>query len=164
MAFRAFERNSGSEKKSSDSLGKMCLICVFKFCMLQIFFRISNELSRRDIHREKNSSRCDDSPKKKNVYAVHALIWKCSVQNKFSTWNINIGECFCVNFDILKHSVAMSDPCENWESTPGIKRIVCESRARMKLRNFYAYCLLEYLPNKNWLFQMCVIVFVSATI
>ena len=74
------------------------------------------------------------------------------------------GVCFCVNSDILKHSVAMSDPCENRESIPGLKLMVWESRARMKLPNFYAYCLKIYLPNQNWLFQMCVIVFVSAII
>ena len=77
---------------------------------------------------------------------------------------MNNGECFCVNSDNLKPSVAMPDPCENWESTPGLKVMVCESRARMKLPNFYAYCLKVYLPNQNWLFQMFVIGFVSATI
>ena len=61
-------------------------------------------------------------------------------------------------------SVDMSDPCENLESTPGLKRMVWESRARMKLPNCYAYFLKVYLRNKNWLFQTCFIVFVSATI
>ena len=77
---------------------------------------------------------------------------------------MNNGECFCVNSDILKHSVAMSDPCENWESTPGLKLMVSESGAGMERPNFYAYCLKVNLPNQNWLFQTCVIVFISATI
>ena len=55
-------------------------------------------------------------------------------------------------------------PCENWESTPGLKLIVWESHDRMKLPNCYAYCLKVYLPNQNRLFQMCVIVSESATI
>ena len=58
----------------------------------------------------------------------------------------------------------MSDPFERWESTPSLTLMVWESRARMKLLNFYAYCLKVYLPNQNWLFQMCVIVFVSVSI
>ena len=77
-----------------------------------------------EIRREQNSSRCDDSPKNKDVYAVHSLIWRHSVRNKFSTWKMNNGECLSVNSNILKHSVALSDPCENWESTPGLKRMV----------------------------------------
>ena len=71
---------------------------------------------------------------------------------------------FCANSDILKYSVAMSDSCEHWGSTPGPNVMDWESRARMKLPTFYAYCLYVYLPNQNWLFQMRVIVFVSATI
>ena len=62
-------------------------------------------------------------------------------KTKFSTWKMNNGECFCVNSDVLKYSVAMSDSCENWESTPGPNVMVLESRARMKLPTFYAYCL-----------------------
>ena len=54
---------------------------------------------------------------------------------------MNNGKCFCVNSDILKQPVAKSDPYANWESTPGLKLMVWESRARMKLPNFYAYCL-----------------------
>ena len=84
-----------------------------------------------------------------SLYVVHFFIRRHSVQNKFSTRIMNNGVCFCVhgvNSDILKHSVAMSDPCENWESTPGLKLIVWESRDRMKV-NFYAYCLLVWLPN-----------------
>ena len=77
---------------------------------------------------------------------------------------MNKGECFCVNSDILKHSVAMSDPCENWESTPDLTCMVSESRAAMKIANCNAFCLNVYLPNQNWLFQMCFIAFVSATI
>ena len=42
-----------------------------------------------EIHREQNSSRCDDSPKKKDVHAMPSLIWRHSVQNKFSTWKMN---------------------------------------------------------------------------
>ena len=77
---------------------------------------------------------------------------------------LGFGFIVSVNSDILNHSVAMSDPCENWKSTPGLKLMVWELRARMKLPNVYAYCLKVYLPNQNWLFQMCVIVFVSAAI
>ena len=75
-------------------------------------FRISNALSQGDMQRAK--FKCDEK--------------------------MNNGECFCVNSDILKHSVAMSDPCENLELTPGLKLMVWESRVRMKLPNFYVYC------------------------
>ena len=86
------------------------------------------------------------------------------MQNTFSTSHRNNGECFCVNSAILKHSVAMSGPCENWEWTLSLKPIIWEPRDRMKRPNFYAYCLQIYLPNQNRLFQMCAIVFVNATI
>ena len=77
---------------------------------------------------------------------------------------MNNDEFFCANSDILKYSVAVSDSCEHLGSTPGPNVMDWESRARMKLPTFYAYCLYVYLPNQNWLFQMCVIIFVSATI
>ena len=71
------------------------------------------------------------------------------------------GECFCVNSNILKHSVAMSDPCENfgldlWSKTYGLG--VTSQNETCKLLCIY------YLPNQNRLFQMCVIASVSATI
>ena len=125
--FRACERNGvgtkishTSKKKSSDSLGKLCYRCVFKFCILEFFFACQTRCLE-EMRREQNSSRCDDdSPKKKNVFAVHSLVWRHSMQNKFSTWKMNNGECFCENYDILKHSVAMSDACENCETIPGL--------------------------------------------
>ena len=82
----------------------------FKFCMLQIVFTYQTHYLE-EIHREQTSSRCDNSPKKKkDVYAVYSLIWRHSVQNKFSTCKMNNGECFCVNSDVLKYSDAMLDP------------------------------------------------------
>ena len=47
-----------------------------------------------------------------------------SVKNKFSTSEMNNGDCFCVNSNILKSSVVMLDPCEICESNPGLKFIV----------------------------------------
>ena len=57
----------------------------------------------------------------------------------------------------------MPNPCENWVSTPGPKRITLESCDEIKLPIMYAYCLKVYLLNQNCLFQMCSIVFVVAT-
>ena len=53
---------------------------------------------------------------------------RCSGQLK-----MNNGECFCVNSNILKLSVAMSDPCENWESTPGLG-VTCQDETCNLLR------------------------------
>ena len=115
--------------------GQRVLRCVFKFCMLQIVFAYQT-LYLEEIRREQNSSRCDHSR-----LCRAFLNLKTCMQNKFSTWKMNNGECFYINSDILKYSIAMSDLCENWESTPGPKLMFCESRAMMKLPNFCAYCL-----------------------
>ena len=104
-------------------------------------FRMSNVLSRWDAQRAKYKQVRRFTAEKKNVYAVHSLIWRHSVQKQifnlkiawslpfYLLWKTNNGECCCVHSDILKHSVAMSDPCENCKPTPGLKLMVWESRA-----------------------------------
>ena len=63
--------------------------------VLQIFFTCQTHYLK-EIRREQDSSRCDNSPKKKDIYVEHSLIWRHSVQNKVSTWKMNTGGCFCV--------------------------------------------------------------------
>ena len=56
----------------------------------------------------------------------------------------------------------MPDPCENWASTPGPKRIALESSDKIKLPIMYAFCFKIYLPIQKCRFQMCYILLVRA--
>ena len=72
-------------------------------------------------------------------------------------------ECYCKSIAILSHSVDVPDPCENWVSTPGPKRITLESRDKIKLPIMYAYCLKTHLTYRKMLVSGVTIDFVRAT-
>ena len=55
----------------------------------------------------------------------------------------------------------MTDPCEIWESIPGLKLIVWESHDMMHLPNCFA-CRLRYICLITTDRFRCVIVFVGA--
>ena len=157
MTFRAFERTRGRDQNFTKTKIKyffrfirLAMLKMFFFFFFFFFFfcilyapdcvPISNALSRGDTQRAKfKQVRRFTEKLKKRVYAVHSLIWRHSVQNKIfnlknEQWRVFI---FQVQQDWrVKYSVAMSDSCEHWGSTPGPNVMVWESRARMKLPTF----------------------------
>ena len=113
-----------------------------------LFFRISS-INFEEICREQKFKTCDDSP----IFLRYHRPFLC-LNRQRGTLYCQFEPCYCKSFVNWKHSVNEPDPCENWMSTPGPKRITGD---KIKIPIMYAYCLYVYSPNQNcwlWMFLL----------
>ena len=103
---------------------------------------------------------------KRDIYVLHSLFWRHSVQNKFLTWKNEQWWVFLCKFRHLETFCHHVRSMWNLGVNPWSKSYclgVTWQDESSKL-----FCILSLgmliLLYQNWLFQMCITVFVSATI